>query len=1104
MKAKLTGKQLLAVLMSISLVVMTALTHLSVMNVAAETNKIANTRKLTSDDFNVYIDPESADVWNKKDGMFTGADFAIPQSVTSTFNITIELKTDVAIANFQMNPNATNKFCDSIAFGAGNTLEEAKANVLGDGFGPNGGSGLVSNPSSVLSGGWAEFKFDRTLTQKFINMKITFSGEYFHLNMAGILGYDLDQLGSNQVKPDSAKSSRYGSNSSVDALISENGGGWAESAPAQLEFDFGKVVNINSVHLDFWTNYEGVPVDYVVYTSNNGTDYTKAATLLGYRPVQPAEKGITLSFDEVQTQYLKLELASPSDGRSNVNLTKVRFYGGTGDPIIPPTEVKARKLTSADFELTASTNTWPVSGLVDSTGWWLASGVENVDFTIHLKKNIAVTKMKMTNGMDHSFPTQIQFNVGYDANCTGADGYKMPKGPDEANGSATISNTLSAAGYEYNFSTPVAFPYINLYMMNCKNSGGYGTAQINSFELYGYDIDDVAGETVTNYTATADHVDSNFPAQNLLTGSSMFSSGSTGDNTVNIDFDFAKSISLVGLKLIGRGDYVHFPTDYQLYVSDNGVDYVAAGGAYLGYKQLQPATNMPTQIAFKETINTRYLRVKASNSSSSNNTIDLVKAEFYQAVSDTSSHDRIENTHISVSGDATAEHPLTNLLDGDINSYWSSTEGSEEKIFDLALDGQYVIYDVLLTGEAAAFPKNIKFQYKQSEDEDYSNVKLDAAFENISGPLKGVAKAFKFTYKSRPTPVAAKYLRVIVSGGVDGETAVNYLSELELYGYPLTVASDSKIPVASCVAEPSSQPEFNGDKLIDGSTGNFWESGQNPSVQPTLTFKLDGRYHVSAIRLFGRGDFYGFAEKIKVQASTDGKKFTDIPGAEYDLIQHQPDAIPVTILLPTDEASQKLLDTTYIRIVVLTISTRDSCAQFTEVELYGTESTTETPVTSEGVDVRKITASSIKDGTSLAGLSDADLSTYWSSADGSVKPSVTYLFEGYHELSSLKIYARDGGSAAQFSKNYLIEYSLDGGETFVEASLTKTEGANVVTLNGNFRANAIRITVADETAAAWEIGDIALKGGLSADQRKPYNGDQFLGDSIDGNEYETN
>lgn len=498
--------------------------------------------------------------------------------------------------------------------------------------------------------------------------------------------------------------------------------------------------------------------------------------------------------------YVNLYMTGHKNSYNNpvVQINEFKIYGyevegGTvPEPEQPDDSLKApvsQRLTAEDFELFASAETWPVSGLVGGTGWYLASGVESLDFTIHLKKNIAITKMVMKNGMDNSLPTQIQFNGGATKEAVlGAGGSQIVKGPDEANGNATVTNsTITADGFTYNFSTPVAYEYLNLYMTGAMNAGGYGTVQINNFELYGYEIDGVGKEKLQPKKAVSSQWGEQPVYADLI--SEQGGAWADGVGSATLDFDFGKVVKVDSARFVPWTNYQGTPTAFTVSYSNDGSNY---------------------------------------------------------------------------------------------------TE----------LDSITGIYPV----------------------QPYTTIAFDA--------------------------VEARYIRVQFADPID--------------------------------------------------------KGGNICLTKVM--------------------FYGKDATITVE-----------DGANIGIIG--------------------------------------------------------------------ISASSSADGTSVDVMSDSYLDTYWASAAGDTNPMLTYNLNGYYELSELRIYARKGGAAANFCKDYSVEYSLDRGETFQRADFTASEQDGCIRLTGSMRANAIRL-VCNNSGNVVEVGELIIMNKLSGDQRKPYSGHLYIGDIVDGNVYE--
>jgi hypothetical protein len=1089
--------------------------------------KTQTERKLTTADLEISA---SSDGWGTAATMINAGVWfhSVGGEASLSVDITIRAKTNIAIskiiftANKDGNSNVIT-YPNKIVFGGGNTATEAKSNPLLKG--PNNGSSTITdaytNGYSTLGGKYT-YSFDYPIKNTFVNLNMegaNYQGyAIFQINGAEIYGYDLDDAGSIQINPVSVKSVLGSDQNSAASIISGNGGNWTEAYNAsnhpQLDFDFNLVKSINSIRFTPKGNYQDMPMSFKIYKSADGIDYgTQIAVFTNYKPVQPISADTVISFDsEIDTRYLRVEFYNAVNSSTNVGISKIGFFLGLPAAAeIEHSSGDVKLLTSAEFSLIASSTQseiWSANNLVTGNGWWMSSfDVASADLTIAIKKNIAVTKIEMQmNAGRNMFPTQITFGSGKTLEDSKVNAISY--GPNESSlNVSTVTNDLTETGhpsrdYTYNFSVPINMDFVNLHMTGGMNGDNFGIYQLYMMKVWGYEVGTVSDTKILQYSAASNDNLPNHSADNLLEGNSYWSSGVVSGTSAFVDINFGTELPLNGMKLYPRSEYCNFPQNYKLYTSSDGINYTKLEDTYTNNKPLQPRELSPVSIKYAKTIETKYLRIEFSSSSSNNNTFDVGKLEFYKLEPFVSKYPKIPSTKISISGDQLNNTTMSTakLTDANKENMWSSNVNAGEVSLNVTFEKMYALNEVLFFGrmDKIGFPANIKFKIS-SDAATWSDLPTPAknkTYTNLLAPLPGYSKPCSFTF-----PVATKYLQILVSGGNDGANAINQLAEIEFYGSEIEQTIGGKIPVTKCVAIPVSDAlHYSGANLIDGKTDNLWDSGQDPQGEISVTFTLNGRYNVERLKMFGRGDYVNFPAQIKLQSSLDGNIFSDIPGAVFDTAQYQPYNIPVDIKIPNTVDALELADAYYIRIVVTNFS--EKAVQFTEVELYGNQSSTPLTSSDTKINIMNSQASSVKAGSSLSNLFDTNNSTVWASDGNDTNPQITLKFDGYYNFSNVIL--STGNNSSRFPHNFKIEYSLDCGKTFIETTFTDELSSEVIAnlkLSTLIRANCLRITILDTSVTLWEIGELKLRGEVDSNQRQPDITDSIIGDIVDGNIY---
>ena len=240
---------------------------------------------------------------------------------------------------------------------------------------------------------------------------------------------------------------------------------------------------------------------------------------------------------------------------------------------------------------------------------------------------------------------------------------------------------------------------------------------------------------------------------------------------IALDLKTMHHVTKVILKPRGHyGESICFPIDFEIQTSTDGKEWnVVPGQVYKDYPQ--PANNNTIDFFFQETLNTQYVRIRATKlralQGGSNYMFQL--AEFHIAES---------NVVVTASSEWAAAGGLraAYVMDGDVGTYWaSSNEGLENKVewIALNLNESITIAKVTLTPRVhgTCFPVN--FEIQTSTDGLKWTTVPGQTFLDYPKPLRNAPIDFKFQ-----STVNARHIRVFVTKTRDLNTDGNYMFHL--------------------------------------------------------------------------------------------------------------------------------------------------------------------------------------------------------------------------------------------------------------------------------------------------------------------------------------
>ncbi|WP_217253437.1 discoidin domain-containing protein [Streptomyces sp. AC602_WCS936] len=270
-------------------------------------------------------------------------------------------------------------------------------------------------------------------------------------------------------------------------------------------------------------------------------------------------------------------------------------------------------------------------------------------------------------------------------------------------------------------------------------------------------------------------------------------------------------------------------------------------------------------------------------------------------------------------GDPTAassshgEYGAANITDGNQGSYWQSGGGSLPQWVQTDLGATERIDEVVLRLPAGWESRDQTLSVQGSADgTSFSTLKSSAKYTFSPGSGNTVAVSFPAT--------RTRYVRIDVTANSGWQAA--QLSELEVHA---AGESSANLAAGRTLTASSSTGQYTPGNGNDANKATYWESANNALPQ-WLQADLGSSRRVDRVVLRLPDGWPNRSQTLKVQASDNGKDFTDLTAAEA----HAFDAAGGQSATITFDAAT----TRYVRVLV-TANTGHPAAQVSELEVYG-------------------------------------------------------------------------------------------------------------------------------------------------------------------------
>lgn len=372
---------------------------------------------------------------------------------------------------------------------------------------------------------------------------------------------------------------------------------------------------------------------------------------------------------------------------------------------------------------------------------------------------------------------------------------------------------------------------------------------------------------------------------------------------------------------------------------------------------------------------------------------------------------------------------VSNIWDGDINTPWiPSTPMDNETIKTTAT---VTLQNVSIVEKAKLYSKDDCFPREFTLQGSYDGVN----FSDITGGSYSVSNNavngwYEFIFTK---PVVAKYIRIsTVRGGRTWDNAgwLVKVTELEVYGTAMTLPTLDKLTISSATSVPESGLWGDDSKkvsaIFDGNTGTSWipnTAMDSEAIATSATMTLSNIAKVGKIKLYCKDDC--FPREFKVQASTNGSVFRDIPGAYFSVKSNVGTGWVEIVFTGTVYATD-------IRIVTTrggaTWDNTGFLVRIAEVEIYG--ETITLPAMEKLVlnGIAAVPAAGLFGNENLtpAKLIDGNLDTPWipnmDTSNEAINAVATISLENVSTVGRVKLYA----SADCFVREFKLQYSKTG------------------------------------------------------------------------------
>lgn len=250
-----------------------------------------------------------------------------------------------------------------------------------------------------------------------------------------------------------------------------------------------------------------------------------------------------------------------------------------------------------------------------------------------------------------------------------------------------------------------------------------------------------------------------------------------------------------------------------------------------------------------------------------------------------------------------------NAIDGNVFNFFSSAvrtgpNFTESLTINLG-QKQYGISRVRLYPREGglAFPVDFSIQYSDSSGGPWTTAPGSSRTGLPNPGYKQVAIDFS-------SPVDAQYIRLTATKlGTDNFS--NYFLQLaEMTVEQTTAVSDRRISPSS-VSASTQLAGMEAGKLANNTVGDFWSSAARTTSAYTEHFTLNFRkkYTFTKLDLTPRSPGYGFPVDFKLQYSTNGTTFTDIPGQSYTSYPNPGSSIQSFVFAPIKAKALRVVAT---------------------------------------------------------------------------------------------------------------------------------------------------------------------------------------------------
>lgn len=314
----------------------------------------------------------------------------------------------------------------------------------------------------------------------------------------------------------------------------------------------------------------------------------------------------------------------------------------------------------------------------------------------------------------------------------------------------------------------------------------------------------------------------------------------------------------------------------------------------------------------------------------------------------------------------------------------------------------------IVNGTVYCFPQDFSFQYSIDGTSWYNAP--GASRTDYANPVNDNGEHFDFD-----SPVNARYIKLIGTKFRTDTGGAYYMQIAKMY----VNAGSGITPRIAAAASSEASPDFVAVRAIDSNGGTFWSStAQTQTGSQWLTVDMGTNYSFNKVTLFPRlinGKAYCFPQDFKLQWSTDGTTWSDIPGQLYTDYQ-------------APDGSGEMLDfdspvnARYLRIVGTKFRQDDTGTyymQLSDVYVYPDTTT-----------VARVSASASSEALPAASAIDSSTAYVWSSALQNNQTGSEWLSVDMgcnNQVRQIKLVPRTiNGTPYCFPEDFKFQYGTDG------------------------------------------------------------------------------